>query len=370
MSTTEKTKNNEGKPSGPRMKRSWRVAVLANTKNENLPQSPDLPPDAYGDFDSIQTIELIRKTIESDDHDTRFILADENLPYALKEYNPDICFNYAEGIWGDAREAQTPSLLEMLNIPYTGSRLLTNGIALDKTLTKRIWRDLGLPVAPFQEFSTGEESLAPELHFPLFIKPAREGSGMGIDNNSIVLTESELRERVKYIIATYKQPALVETFLPGNEYTVGQVGGSYAKRFSRHPEWYDESGFHQMPVLELDSLNSATPGIYSYAAKAELPGERGAPEYICPTVIEPELERDLLHIGLQAHIALNALDVSRVDIRLDTNGKPCLLEINPIPGLTPGYSDICIQAAAEGIKHEELVLEILYLAAGRWGLLE
>ena len=193
---------------------------------------------------------------------------------------------------------------------------------------------------------------------------------MGIDNNSTIMTERELRERVAYIIATYKQPALVETFLPGYEYTVGQIGGSHARLFSRHSEWYDADGFHQMPVLELDSIKAATPGIYGYAAKAELPGEKGAPEYICPANIEPELERELQHIGLQAHIALGALDVSRVDIRLDAKGKPQLMEINPLPGLTPGYSDLCIQAATEGILYEDLILEILYLAAGRWGLLE
>lgn len=366
MSTSE----NEDKSPHQFEKPRWRVAVLANTKNETLLQKPGLPPDAYGDFDGIETIELIRKTIETDGHIAEFILADETLPKALEEFIPDICFNYAEGIHGDAREAQTPSLLEMLDIPYTGSRLLANAIALDKTLTKRIWRDFGLPVAPFQEFVTGEESRIPELQFPLFIKPAREGSGMGIDDDSTVANERELRERVMYILDTYKQPALVETFLPGNEYTVGQIGRPDARRFSRHPEWYNEDGFHQMPVLELDSIKAATPGIYSYSAKAKLPGEEGAPEYICPTVLEPELEEELLHIGLQAHIAIGALDVSRVDIRLDANGDPQLMEINPIPGLTPGYSDICIQAAAEGIKHEDLILEILYLAAGRWGLLE
>jgi len=370
MPVTQNVNNDDGKAPGSRIKRNWRVAVLANTKNEDLLQEPDLPPDAYGDFDSIETIELIRKTIETDCHEAKFILADENLPNALKEFDPDICFNYAEGIWGDAREAQIPAVLELFRIPYTGSRLLTNGIALDKTLTKRIWRDQGLPVAPFQEFVTGEESLAPELQFPLFIKPAREGTSMGIDDNSTVMNEGEMRERVTYIISTYKQPALVETFLPGNEYTVGQIGGPNARQFSRHPEWYNTDEYHQMPVLELDSLDAATPGIFSYVAKSKLPGEKGAPEYICPTEIEPELERDLLHIGLQAHIAIGALDVSRVDIRLDVNGNPQLLEINPIPGLTPGYSDICIQAAAEGIKHEDLILEILYLAAGRWGLLE
>jgi len=141
------------------------------------------------------------------------------------------------------------------------------------------------------------------------------------------------------------------------------------KHFSRHLEWCRADGFHQVPVLELDSTNAATPGIYSYAAKAELPGQQGAPEYICPTDIDPELERELKQIGLCAHIALGALDVSRVDIRLDAEGIPQLMEINPLPGLTPGYSDLCIQAAAEGILYEDLILEILYLAAGRWGLL-
>jgi len=352
------------------VKHKWRVAVVSNIKDESYQNLPGLPPDAFGDFDNAESVRIIQDAIETDGHETKLLIADKTLPKALEDYQPNICFNDAEGIQGDAREAQTPALLEMMGIPYTHSRLLTHGIALDKTLTKRIWRDFGLPVAKFQEFTTGEESLIPELVFPLFVKPAREGSGMGIDNNSTVMTEKALRKRVKYIIDTYKQPALVETFLPGNEYTVGQIGGPHAKLFSRHPEWYDVDGFHQVPVLELDSIKTATPGIYGYAAKAELPGGKGAPEYICPAKIEPELERELQHIGLQAHIALGALDVSRVDIRLDINGEPQLIEINPLPGLTPGYSDICIQAAAEGILYEDLILEILYLAAGRWGLLE
>ena len=251
-------------------------------------------------------------------------MADKNLPRTLGEYQPDICFNDAGGLGGDVREAQTPALLEMLNIPYTHSRILTNAIALDKILTKRIWHDYGLPVAPFQEFATGEESLNPQLEVPLFVKPVREGSGMGIDENSIVHSETEMRERVKYIIATYKQPALVETFLPGREFTIGQIGGARTRRFGRHPEQYNPSGFHQMPVLEPDTSQAATPGIYSYPAKAELPGQKGSPAYICPTEIEPELESKLQHIGLQAHIVLGALDISRVNICLDMNGNPQL----------------------------------------------
>lgn len=193
---------------------------------------------------------------------------------------------------------------------------------------------------------------------------------MGIDENSIVHSEAEMRDRVRYIIATYKQPALVETFLPGREFTVGQIGGPHAKYYSRHPKWYSADGFHQVPFLKLDTARAATPGIYSYAAKAELPGQKGAPEYICPTKLEPALESKLQNIALQAHIVLGALDISRVDIRLDMNGNPQLMEINPLPGLTPGYSDICIQAAVDGIRYEDFILEILYLAAGRWELLE
>jgi len=355
---------------GAKKNRKWRVAILANIKDKTLLDALNLPSDAYGEFESMDTVRLMRNIIEADGHETELILADRGLPRALEAYRPDICFNDAGGLRGDAREAQTPALLETMGIPYTHSRILTNAIALDKTFTKHIWRDHGLPVAPFQEFATGEDPLDPDLRFPLFVKPVREGSGMGIDENSIVNTETALRERVGYIIATYQQLALVETYLPGREFTVGQIGGTYAPRFSRHPEWYNADGFHQFPILELDSSNAATPGLYSYAAKAKLPGERGAPEYICPTDIDPELEKRLLHIGLQAHLAIGALDISRVDIRLDAEGNPQLMEINPLPGLTPGYSDICIQAAAEGILYEDLILEILYLAAGRWGLLE
>lgn len=351
-------------------KHKWRVAVVTNLKDKELSSLPGLPPDAFAEFDSIETVRLLQKTIETDRHQTELLLADKNLPRALETYKPDICFNDAEGIQGDAREAQTPALLELMNIPYTHSRILTNAIALNKTLTKRIWRDHGLPTAPFQEFITGEESRDPVLRFPLFVKPAREGSGMGIDGNSIVHSAADLRARIGYILITYQQPALVESYLPGREFTVGILGGPQARQFSRHPEWYDDDGFHRMPVLELDSANAATPGIYSYAAKAELPGTKGAPNYICPTDIDPVLERELQRIGLHAHLAIGAQDISRIDIRLDEHGNPQLMEINPLPGLTPGYSDICIQTAAEGIQYEDLILEILYLAAGRWGLLE
>ncbi len=360
----------EEKPPSHRMKRYWKIAILANIKDDDHPKPEGVPPDAFADFDHIETIDSLRAALETDGHTTVFIQADRNLPYALKEVKPDICFNIAEGLGGDAREAQVPALLEMLGIPYTGSRVLANGISLDKTLTKRIWRDRRLPVAPFQEFIIGDEPLRAELKFPLFVKPAREGTGMGVDMKAIVKNEKELRERAMYIINTYQQPALVETFLPGREFTVGILGRADSKLYSRHPEWYEKDGFHRFPVLELDSSRSVTPWVYGLEAKSKDVGADGSPGYFCPAEIEPELEKKLKYYALRAHQLLYTLDVSRTDIRLDEEGNPRVMEINTLPGLTPDYSDLCLQAKAEGIRYEDLVLDILYLGASRWGMLE
>ncbi|MBL8102045.1 MAG: hypothetical protein JNM02_05925 [Anaerolineales bacterium] len=359
----------EDKPPHRHMKRYWKIAVLANIKDETQPKPEGVPPDAFADYDHIETIDSLRAALETDGHTTIFIQADRDLPYALRSEKPDICFNIAEGLGGDAREAQVPALLEMLGIPYTGSRVLTNGISLDKTLTKRIWRDRRLPVAPFQEFNVGDEPLRPELKFPLFVKPAREGTGMGVDMKAIVKNEKELRERTQYIINIYQQPALVETFLPGREFTVGILGRADSKLYSRHPEWYEKDGFHRFPILELDTSRSVSPWIYTNEAKSKDVGPEDNPGFICPAEIDPELEKKLKHLALRAHQILNVLDVSRTDIRLDEEGNPRLIEINTLPGLTPDYSDLCLQAAAEGIRYEDLVLEILYLGASRWGML-
>jgi D-alanine-D-alanine ligase len=370
MITTMQEKESDKPPSSrPRPARPWRVAVLANIKEHDKPLPADVPPDAGADYDYIETIDRIRAAIETDGHKAIFIQADTNLPFALREAKTDICFNIAEGLGGDAREAQTPALLEMLRIPYTGSRVLTNAIALDKTLTKRIWRDRRLPVAPFQEFITGEEPIRPELRFPLFVKPAREGTGMGVDVRAIVHNEGELRERARYVVSMYKQPALVETFLSGREFTIAVMGRPDSRLYSRHPEWYGPDGFHRFPILELDSTRSVTPGVYGLQAKAQSVGSEGAPGYLCPAQVEPDLAKKLQHYAWRAHHLLGALDVSRVDFRLDREGQPCLLEINPLPGLTPDYSDLCLIANAEGISYADLILEILYLGASRWGML-
>ena len=355
--------------SGPRPARPWRVAVIANVKGETtLPH--DGPPDAGAEFDRKETIDAIRSAIESDGHVTRFLPADTTLPDHIKDFVPDICFNIAEGMGGDAREAQVPALLEMMHVPYTASRVLANALALDKTMTKRIWREMGLPTAAFQEFNTGNEPLLPNLSFPLFVKPAREGTGMGMDAGSIVYDEEHLRSRVQWVVENYSQPALVEEYLPGREFTIGVLGRADAARCTRQPGLYGADGFHRFPVLEVDHTDSITPGVYGHEAKSLNFGEAGIPDFICPADVSPELARKLQDLAIAGHLALGALDVSRLDIRLDAAGEPRLIEINSLPGLSPGFSDLCVIAGAEGLTYSDLILEILYLGASRYGLLQ
>lgn len=345
------------------------MAVLANVKGEtDLPAGS--PPDAGAEFDRAETIQAIRAALESAGHRTIFIPAGSDLPRALEEARPDICFNIAEGVHGDGREAQVPALLEMLGIPYTASQVVANAISLEKTLTKRLWRDANLPVTPFQEFLSVNDNLRrPGLRYPLFVKPSREGTGMGVDLGAVVKDEAELRERVAWVLETYHQPALVETYLPGREFTVGVLGRRDFPPFSRHPELYGPDGFHRFPVLEIESTRSVTPGVYGYKAKSKDLWESGAPGYLCPAEIEPKLVEQLQRLALRAHRAITALDVSRVDFRLDSQGNPYLLEINTLPGLNPEISDLCIMARAEGLPYEHLILEILDLAASRFGLI-
>ena len=366
----EQEQESEKPPSiKPRPARPWRVAVIANIKGEtSLPH--DGPPDAGAEFDRMETIQAIRSAIESDGHVTSFLPADSNLPERLKKFYPDICFNIAEGMGGDAREAQVPALLEMLHVPYTASRVLANAVALDKTMTKRIWRDMDLPTASFQEFATGEEPLSSHLTFPLFVKPAREGTGMGMDGGSIVYDEQQLRNRVRYVIETYRQPALVEDYLPGREFTVGVLGRADAARYSLRPDLYAADGFHRFPILEVEASSSVTPGVYGNLAKTLHEGDAGIPDFICPADVEPVLAQKLQDLAIRGHLAVGAVDVSRLDFRLDAAGEPRLIEINSLPGLSPGFSDLCVIAQAEGITYQEIILEILYLGASRFGLLQ
>jgi D-alanine-D-alanine ligase len=368
--------NNTAPKNGPRPRASassvppWRIALIANTK-ENFQHQPGDPSDAGSEFDRKETVEAIAAALESDGHRVHICEADYTLPEAISNLRPQICFNIAEGLYGDGREAQTPALLELLRIPYTGSRIVANAISLDKSQTKRIWHHMGLPTAAFVECLSKDQLPIIDfsgLEFPLMVKPGREGSGMGIDRGSLVWDQAALLERVAWALEAYHQPVLVEEYLPGREFTVGFIGNPSHSRERISPVSYDLEGYHWFPVLEIDTHHSVSPGVYGHDAKDLALEAGGAPAYLCPADIPDSLRVQMVELAKQAAQALGTCDVGRVDIRLDSKGEPHLLEINTLPGLNPSLSDLCIMAAAEGMEYPTLIKEILYLAAERFGL--
>jgi D-alanine-D-alanine ligase len=342
-----------------------RVALLYNLKH-NVPLQPDAPPDALSEYDTAETAQAIENALLAGGHQLVPLEGDDTLPEAIRRASPDICFNICEGHHGDARESQVPALLEMLGFPYTGSKILANALSLDKAMAKRVWRDCGLPTAPFQVFYWGNEPLDSRLTFPLFVKPVSEGSGMGVNGSSVSYDEATLREQVQWVIHTYRQPALVETFLPGREFTVGLIGNTLAPEERPPSDLYDRTGFHTFPVLEIDvSPIAEAGGLYTSHVKSDTPL---APRYICPAAIDEALAEELQQLAVAAFRAIGALDVARVDFRLGADDRPYLLEINTLPGLNPEYSDIVMAARAEGMDYPMLINEILNLAIDRYGL--
>jgi D-alanine-D-alanine ligase len=344
-----------------------RIAVLANLKM-NAPIYDGMPADRWDDLDSPHTMEAIVKVMQKLGHEAEFFEATIHPPYhlvdRLREYQPDLCFNMSESHFGDAREAQIPAVLEMLQVPYTGSRMLALALALDKAMTKRVLRDYGLPTAEFQIFERGDEPLNPEflnghgLRFPLFVKPNAEGTSMGVGADSIVHTVADLRERVAGHIVRYRQPILVERYIQGREVLVGMVGNLPDLTF--------------MPILELDhaAYGEGHSGVYTNDMKTN--GVLEDYIYHCPAPLSDAQRDELLRLGAETFRAIGCCDVARVDFRLDAtdNHKPYILEINPLPGLTPGFSDLCLQAQAMGWDHDRLVGAILEAAVERHELRE
>lgn len=349
-----------------------KVALLANLK-KNAPSLPGMSPDQWDDLDSEETIAAIAGALETGGHDVHFLEGDATLYDRLRDVKPDICFNICEGHFGDSREAQVPALLEMLRVPYTGSRVLTLALCLDKPMTKRVLAYHGLPTPPFQTFERVTEPLDPDIKFPLFVKPSREGTGMGVSAESIVHDDDQLRHQLQVQFDRYQQPVLVEHFIDGREVTVGLVGDLTTPVAWRLPE--DESarritrGLHFFPPLEVDMgrYPAEEAGVYTSRIKVEMAHEF---HYLCPAPLAAEQVDDLNWLAAATFRVTGCLDVARVDFRLDANDnfRPYILEINPLPGLNPGYSDLCIEAQADGWTYEELVNRILDEAIERQGL--
>lgn len=347
------------------------VALLANLK-KNAPHFPGEAGDVWADLDSEETMDALMQAIRMGGHNVVFYEGDVTLADKLRQNRPDICFNMCEGHWGDSREAQVPALLEMLRIPYTGSKVLGLSLALDKSMTKRVLSWHELPTPAWQTIERVDEPLDEDLAFPLFVKPSREGTGMGVSAHSICHNEDELRQQLAVIHEKYKQAALVEQFIEGREVTVGMVGNLVGPVARRLPHNADDPrvmfGLHFLPPLEIDMTGfEEEGGVYSNRLKSEIPEQLN---YVCPAPLSAEQVGQLNWLAAAVFRVTGCLDVGRVDFRLNVheNNKPYILEINPLPGLHPEISDLCIEAKAVGISHAELVNTILDAAIKRYGV--
>jgi D-alanine-D-alanine ligase len=298
--------------------------------------------DAEAEYDPPETIEAIRAALESLGHDIILLEANSELPGRLMEKSVDLVFNIADGLGGRNREAAVPALCELCGIPYTGSDSATLALALDKALTKRILRQQGILTPAFQVMTSGREKLSPGLRFPLIVKPNAEGSSKGIAAKGVVDDEAALRQAVRDLIERYRQPALVEEYIPGREFTVGLLG-------DRRPRVLPP-----MEIIFKDKANLRP--VYDYEIKQEW--EKHV-EYQCPARLSPAELRAVEKAARETFVSLDCRDVARVDLRMNPKGEVYVLEVNPLPGLTPDYSDLVLIAKAAGIEYRTLIAEIL-----------
>ena len=310
----------------------------------------DDPPDANAEFDHPSTIDVIAKAIESQGHKVKRIGNVANLIENLDHLNVDIVFNISEGLLGRNRESQVPILLEMADIPFVGADALTLSLTLDKIMAKKIFIAEGLPTPKFFEVKTPEALIdSDHMKFPLIVKPRFEGSSKGLSDASRVENAEELKKQAEYVINTYKQPALVEEFIRGEEFTVAIVGND-------SPE--------VMPIVQIkiDGRLRLNDKFYTFARIAS-----NRLEYICPARINQDLKEKVSDLALKTYNAVECRDFGRVDFRVDNEGNPYILEINPLPSLST--EDVFMMVAKEvGISYEEMVGRILKGALKRYNL--
>lgn len=332
-------------------------SVFPNRKLHSA--SGKINPDTFAEWDTWETINAVKAALDEYSN-VSLVEADFNAFRKLMEIKPDIVFNVAEGFYGISREAQIPALLEMLGIPYTGSDPLTLATCLDKARTKEILSYYKIPNAPFITIYENDFSIE-GINFPMIVKPVGEGSSKGIYTSSFARNEKELRKETQRILEEYNQPALAEEFLPGREFTVALIGNGNETEV--------------LPVVEIsysDFPEDFIP-IYSYEAKWILDTKENPLDvFSCPAKISPELEKSIKTTALSAYKVLRCRDWSRIDIRLDKNGIPNIIEINPLPGILPDPADnSCFPKAARtsGLSYNDMLNRVLYTAARRYNLL-
>jgi D-alanine-D-alanine ligase len=315
--------------------------------------------DMYAEWDTMETVNAVKTAIE-ERYPVLPVEANELAYQKLLENRPLFAFNMAEGLHGVSREAQMPAILEMLRIPYLGSDPLTLSVCLDKARTKEILSYHRIPTAPFSVVSTMDEFEDVRVRFPAMVKPLHEGSSKGIYNSCVVRSTEELEREVRVILSTYNQPALVEEYLPGREFTVAILGNG--------------NDLTALPIVEMkfDALPAGVNPIYSYEAKwiwdtTESPLEI----FECPARLDESVRAEIEEVCKKAYRVLHCKDWSRIDVRLNASGRPNIIEVNPLPGILPDPRDnSCFPKAARaaGLSYNQLINRVLDIAMERCGV--
>jgi D-alanine-D-alanine ligase len=332
-----------------------RVAFTFNVRH--LAGGLDAASQEQAEFDEPETIAAIHDAIEANGHDCIDVEADDDCFATLLELKPsiDFVFNIAEGLRGESREAQIPTILEMLDIPYSHSGALTQAIGLDKALTKKVWRFHGLPTPRFVLFGEDlRQHTVEALRFPVLVKPNSEGSSKGLFDGNLIEEPSALMGKVEEIQALIGGSVLVEEFLPGREFTVSVLG---------NPGY--GSGLMALPIAEQDY--SAFPPDLQHFASYEVKwffedSAAGKDACVCPADLTASLQGELESLAFDAFTTMSARDVARLDIRMDAEGRPQLIEINTLPGMHHDpelTSYLPVSARAAGWDYQRLIGEIL-----------
>ena len=346
---------------------------------EPLAATPLPTSDEYAEWDSPETIAAVEQALLGLGDVVR-LEANADFPAALRDARPDIVFNMAEGLRGPNREAHVPAILEFFGVPYSGSDPFTLALCLDKARTKEVLAYHGVPTAPFVLVRSHEDLAllvrrlkaakgngrrsrsGPPLptRFPLFVKPVHEGSSKGITERNYCATLQELEAQTALLLESYAQPVLVEEFLPGAEFTCAVLGNGATARV--------------LPIvgMRFDALPEGALPVYGSEATWlwDRP-ERPLEIFECPARVDDRLREAIEEVTLRAYHVLGCRDWSRLDVRLDADGVPNVVEVNPLPGILPNPEDnSCFPKAARaaGIGYDQLIQRCLAHAAERQGI--
>jgi len=340
--------------------------------------APAHADDEFAEWDSADTIDAVAAAL-APLGDVIRLEANADFPRALQDARPDIVFNIAEGLRGVNREAHVPAICEFFGIPYSGSDPFTLSLCLDKVRTKEVLAYHRVPTAAFtvahgngeRGMGNGERGLlaassmqprfpVPASPFPVFVKPVHEGSSKGITEANFCRDDDELHAQVEFLLERYRQPVLIEEYLPGAEFTCAVLGNG------------DDARVLPIVGMNFEALPEGALPVYGFEAKWiwDRP-EKPLEIFECPARITEELRCAIELVVLRAYRVLGCRDWSRIDVRLDAAGKPNVVEVNPLPGILPNPADnSCFPKAARaaGMSYDELIQACLLFAAERQGI--